>query len=276
MSASILHKEIEIDHGDVHYTVVVDAEKQQHGTIHGLTGLDGHLSEIEHQDELGKIGINYGAQHIEHIHHHGGEGNHHGLDVHIDLDTGHVSTEEHHNEHHILPLHETEHHGLKHRHILGYHENSHDLGHSDYEIDSGLGHHGFKHHELNPYDSELHGLYHDDLGHIFKYHDLQEQELEHNGVNVPSHHVIGGNYGSTIHSGHSEHVPGAWVKHHGVKGGYGVGQHRGVLWNLLPSKTVKHISAHGGEDGSVQSYIYGQPLTDLEGVQVIHHADIHH
>lgn len=286
MSASILHKEIEIDHGGVHYTVVIDAEKQHHDTIHSLDGLEAS-TESEHQDELGKVEVHYEEPDTEHLHHHVGEENHHGLDVHIDLDTGHVSAKEHHHEHQ-LPLHETEHHGLKQHHILVHHEVSHGLGqdHNDeesqtlkYLIQLGLGHHSSKysdlgHTELSPYNSELHVLHHGDLEHILEHLGTGEQGLDHNEVDVPIHQVIGG--GNHVHLRHYDHVPGAWIKHHVGQDNYVLGHQNGIVWHLHPSNTVKHVGVHSGGHGSEQGYIYGQPLNGLEGVHVIHHTDIHH
>ncbi|XP_023311498.1 histidine-rich glycoprotein-like [Anoplophora glabripennis] len=275
MSASILHKEIEIGHNGVHYKVVVDAEKQ-HGTVHNLSGLENGTEEPEHQEEPGKIGIHYELPEIEHLHHHDEEDKHHGVVIHIDLNGAHSSEEEeHHNEHHDeehrdAQKHYEVHHVLVHPHhdAAQYHYDTenHDLIH---HLHPELGLHDFEHEKLNPYNSKHHQIIsYEDLGHLLTQHDSRENELEYNRVDVPHHHVIG---------------PQVWGKHHGQKQHYVVGHQNGNLWQLFPSKVVNPVSIHSGIPHSThvglenvydQGHINEEPFVELHALH--HHVDIHH
>lgn len=249
MSASILHKETEIDHNGVHYKVVVDAEKQHD---HSLSGLESGTLDHEHEDESAKIGVHYELPDIEHLHHHGGEYKHHGVVIHIDLGGAHGADDEH--------LDDEEHHDQEHHeeHLITVHP-YHDANQYHYDTENdNLEHH--VHPDLGHHDLEQdQTLSYEDLVHRLTHHD-GENELKYDvDVPHPHHH----------HHTRDSHV---WGGHHGKKHNYVVAHQKGNLWHLFNLNIVKPVKRF--ENEYEQGDINEQPIVELH--ELHHHVDVHH
>lgn len=247
MSASFLHKEIEINHNGVHYKVAVDAEGQ-HDTDHSVTKLE--KDPLQHdQDELAKIGIHYELPDTEHLHHHDEEDKHHGVVIHIDLGGAHDAIEEHiHDEGHHSQEHQEEHLVAVHPHhnVDQYHyaTENHNL---NQHVHPDLGHHDLEHDHIYSYE---------DLKHLLlAHHDSEEYELGNNKIEVP----------------------------HEKKQDYVVGHQKGNLWHFFNLRPVKPVRIHSDvphseqtelENGYELGDINKQPVVELHGLH--HHVDVHH